>query len=141
MLNLGKVYGDKPGLGYVNEKITLSPIKTTFVKAIPPRVSLMQGDSSNILKKKTHPRQPQANQGKLAKVTSKQSKSRDNSTQPLLNQSKPRHPIIKGQVLKKDSSSSTKKNIKRMGINRSKQWEIIILNLLLFIIIVVQMPH
>ncbi|KAI9161836.1 hypothetical protein LWI28_021186 [Acer negundo] len=46
MINLGKKYEDKHRLGYVYEKPTSSPSKTTFVKAILSRTQKEHSDPS-----------------------------------------------------------------------------------------------
>ncbi|KAL5756737.1 hypothetical protein ACOSP7_021172 [Xanthoceras sorbifolium] len=86
MLNLGKVFGDKRGLDYVDKKTIPSPSKRIFMKANPPRV----------------------NMHKVAKASSKQSKTRGKSIHALANHPKSRQPLKKRHAFEKDFTSLNK---------------------------------
>ncbi|KAL5760742.1 hypothetical protein ACOSP7_019235 [Xanthoceras sorbifolium] len=116
MLDLGKMYGGKRGLGYMdnNTNTTPSPGKMTFVKVISLRVQNSRGEALNNLMKKAPTRQLQT-QGKVAKALSKHSKTRGKSTKAITNQPKPRQPLKKGHALRKASTSLNKITTKKRG--------------------------
>ncbi|KAL5760676.1 hypothetical protein ACOSP7_019187 [Xanthoceras sorbifolium] len=114
ILNLGKEYGDKQGLGYVNGKITPSPSNTTFDYSISKVQQQVQGKISKTLARKVPTKQPKA-QGKTTKALLKQSKSQVKSTQVLMYQPKPRQPINNTHALEKASISYGKTTYTKRG--------------------------